>query len=58
MSARARILGRMGNTIPASLRRILAEQAGVVSRRQVLRAGVSRSTIVSKVNRARRVAQP
>ena len=50
MSARARILGRMGNTIPPSLRQILAEQAGVVSRRQVLRAGVSRNTIVSKLN--------
>ena len=50
MSARARILGRMGNTIPPSLRRIIAEQAGVVSRRQVLGAGVSRNTIVSKVD--------
>jgi hypothetical protein len=50
MSARAGILGRMGNTIPPSLRRIIAEQAGVVSRRQVLGAGVSRNTIVSKVS--------
>jgi hypothetical protein len=50
MSAPARILSRMGNTIPPSLRRIIAEQAGVVSRRQVLCAGVPRSTIVSKVN--------
>ncbi len=49
MSASARILGRMANTIPPSLRQVIAEQAGVVSRQQVLRAGVSRSTIVSKV---------
>jgi hypothetical protein len=39
----------MGSNIPPSLRRIIAEQAGVVSRRQVLSAGVSRSTIASKV---------
>jgi hypothetical protein len=50
MSARAWILGRMGNTIPPGLRRIAAEQAGVVSRRQVLCAGVSRNTIISRVN--------
>jgi hypothetical protein len=50
MSARAWILGRVANTIPPGLRRIIAEQAGVVSRRQVLLAGVSRSAIVSKVN--------
>lgn len=49
MSARAGILNPMGNEIPPSLRRIIAEQAGVVSRRQVLRAGVSRNTITSKV---------
>ena len=40
----------MTNTIPTGLRRIIAEQAGVVSRRQVLCAGVSRNAIVSKVN--------
>jgi hypothetical protein len=39
----------MGNTIPPSLRRIIAEQADVVTRPQVLRAGVSRNTIASKV---------
>src|ERR1700753_419214 len=49
MSAQARILGRMANTIPPGLRRVIAEQAGVVSRRQVLRAGVSRHLIVSRV---------
>jgi hypothetical protein len=40
----------MTNTIPTGLRQTIAEQAGVVSRRQVLRAGVSRNAIVSKVN--------
>jgi hypothetical protein len=39
----------MGSSIPPSLRRIIADQAGTVSRRQVLQAGVSRSTIISKV---------
>ncbi|MGH3245147.1 MAG: type IV toxin-antitoxin system AbiEi family antitoxin domain-containing protein [Trebonia sp.] len=39
----------MGSRIPPSLRALIAEQAGVVSRRQVLAAGVSRSTITSKV---------
>jgi hypothetical protein len=39
----------MENRIPPSLRGIIAEQAGVVSRRQVLRADVSRNTITSKV---------
>jgi hypothetical protein len=33
----------MANAIPPGLRRIIAEQAGVISRRQVLRAGVSRN---------------
>ena len=41
----------MGSEIPPGLRRIIAEQAGTVSRRQVLRSGVSRSTIISKVAR-------
>src|SRR6202035_3119646 len=49
----ARILGRMANTIPPGLRQVIAEQAGVVSRRQVLRAGVSRNAIVSKVHQGR-----
>jgi hypothetical protein len=39
----------MGNTIPPSLRGIIAEQAGAVSRRQVLCAGISRNTITSKI---------
>ncbi len=39
----------MGNILPPVLRQVIAGQAGVVSRQQVLRAGVSRSTIVSKV---------
>ncbi|HET9078950.1 MAG TPA: type IV toxin-antitoxin system AbiEi family antitoxin domain-containing protein [Trebonia sp.] len=39
--------------IPPSLRQVIAEQAGVVSRQQLLRAGVSRSTIDSKVKRGR-----
>jgi hypothetical protein len=39
----------MSNKIPPALRGIIAEQAGMVSRRQVLRAGLSRNTIDSKV---------
>lgn len=39
----------MGSSIPASLRRIIADQADMVSRRQVLQAGVSGSTVTSKV---------
>jgi hypothetical protein len=49
MSAQVDIISRMGTKIPPGLRRIIAEQACVVSRRQVLRAGVPRSTIESKV---------
>lgn len=49
MSEQPCILGRMGGKIPPSLRQIIAEQDGVVSRQQVLRAGVSRNTITSKV---------
>ena len=49
MSAPVGIISRMGTKLPPGLRRIIAEQAGVVSRRQVLRAGVPRSTIESKV---------
>jgi hypothetical protein len=48
MSVHDRILTRMDTKIPPSLRRVIAEQAGVVSRRQLLRAGVSRTTIDSK----------
>lgn len=39
----------MVNKIPPALRGVIAEQAGIVSRRQVLRAGLARSTIDSKV---------
>jgi hypothetical protein len=41
----------MDSRIPPSLRRVVAEQAGVVSRQQLLRAGISRTTITSRVNR-------
>lgn len=51
MSVPPRILGHMDSKIPPSLRRIIAEQAGVVSRQQLLRAGVSRTTIDSRVKR-------
>lgn len=51
MSVAARILGRMDSRIPPSLRRVIAEQAGVASRRQLLCAGVSRTTIASRVKR-------
>lgn len=49
MSALTRILGCMGNDIPPSLRRTCADQAGAVSRQQALAAGVSPSTIASKL---------
>lgn len=49
MSVAARILGHMESRIPPGLRRLIAEQAGVVSRQQLLRAGVFRSTIDSAV---------
>jgi len=39
----------MSNKIPPALRGIIADQAGLVSRRQVLRAGLSRNMIDSKV---------
>lgn len=51
MSVPARILGRMDSRIPPSLRRVVAEQAGVVSRQQLLHAGISRTTITSRVKR-------
>lgn len=51
MSVLARILGCMDSKIPPSLRRVIAEQADVVSRPQLLRAGVSRTTIDSRVRR-------
>jgi len=39
----------MSNKISPTLRGTIAEQAGMVSRRQVLGAGLARSTIVSKI---------
>jgi hypothetical protein len=51
MSVSARILGRMDSGIPPSLRRVIAAQAGAVSRQQLLRAGISRTTIDSRVKR-------
>jgi hypothetical protein len=41
----------MSNAIPQALRGITGEQAGMVSRRQALRAGLARTTIDSKVKR-------
>lgn len=41
----------MDSKVPPSLRRVIAEQADVVSRHQLLHAGVSRTTIDSKVRR-------
>lgn len=49
MSVPARTIGRMGDSIPSALRQVIAEQAGAVSRRQLLCAGASRNTITSKV---------
>jgi hypothetical protein len=49
MSVRARILGRMDNKIPPDLRPVAAGQAGVVTRQQLLRAGVFRTTIDARV---------
>ena len=43
----------MSNKIPPALRGIIAEQAGIVSRRQVLRAGLAESSIRSKVQYGR-----
>jgi len=43
------ILGGMSTEIPPSLREVARFQAGVVTRQQALRAGMSRNAIVSKV---------
>jgi hypothetical protein len=51
MSAWVGILGGMGSSIPPGFRSVTTEQAGVVSRQQLLRAGFPRSTIDSKVKR-------
>jgi hypothetical protein len=53
MSAGFRILSGMGNELPPALRAIAAAQAGVVSRRQVLRAGIPATTITSKLQHGR-----
>jgi hypothetical protein len=45
------ILGCMDSKIPPSLRRVIADQAEVVSRQQLLMAGVSRTAIDSKIQR-------
>jgi hypothetical protein len=47
------ILGRMSNDIPPGLGDVARFQAGVVSRQQALRSGLSRSAITSKVRRGR-----
>jgi hypothetical protein len=51
MSVLACTIDLMGSNIPPGLRQIIAEQASVVSRQQLLRAGVSRNTITSNVRR-------
>ena len=51
MSVGVRILDRMDSRIPPGLRRVIAEQAGVVSRQQLLRAGLSRATVSARVKR-------
>jgi putative AbiEi antitoxin of type IV toxin-antitoxin system len=51
MSVTLRILGPMDSKVPPSLRRTISEQADVVSRQQLLRAGVPRTTIDSRVQR-------
>src|SRR5215471_11421463 len=53
MSVVGGILGGMGNDIPPSLREFARFQAGVVTRQQALRSGMSRSAIMSKVKRGR-----
>lgn len=47
------ILGGMSNEIPPGLREVARFQAGVVTRQQALRAGLSRNAITSKVRRQR-----
>ncbi len=51
MSVLACTIDRMGSSIPPGLRQTIAEQANVVSRQQLLRAGVSRNAITSNVRR-------
>ena len=47
------ILGGMSSEIPASLREISRFQAGVVTRQQALRSGMSRSAVISKIRHGR-----
>src|SRR6202000_1714574 len=44
---------RMDSAIPPGLRAVVAEQAGVVNRNQLLRAGVSRNAASAKVRHGR-----
>jgi very-short-patch-repair endonuclease len=53
MSVPVAIIGGMGNGIPPSLREAAHFQAGVISRQQALRAGLSRSAITSKLKHGR-----
>jgi Transcriptional regulator, AbiEi antitoxin len=53
LSASGGILGGMSNDIPPGLSDVARFQAGVVSRQQALRSGMSRSAITSKVKRGR-----
>jgi Transcriptional regulator, AbiEi antitoxin len=53
LSVRGGILDGMSNDIPPGLSDAVHFQAGVVSRRQALRSGMSRSAITSKVKRGR-----
>jgi hypothetical protein len=43
----------MDSAIPPGLRAVVAEQAGVVNRQQLLRAGVSRNAVAAKVRHGR-----
>jgi hypothetical protein len=53
MSAVNVTLGGMTNALPLTLRGVAAGQAGVVARRQVLRAGLPASSIAAKLDRGR-----
>lgn len=49
MSGCGRIIGGMGREFSSAIRKAVSEQAGIVSRRQLLRDGTNRATITSKV---------
>jgi len=53
MSARGLIIGGMDRGISPAMRATIKAQAGVVSRRQLLRDGTNRMTIVSKLKSGR-----